>query len=194
VKQLSDRAIFLLNGRIEAQGEPKDVINRYVGLVLERTRSEEAPRRDTKGSYRHGDHTSEIKSIKLLNAAGEEASVFRAGECVRVAIESVFHRAQSDPMVGILIRTRIGMDVYGTNSRLECVELGDFDAGDRLSVEFRFECWLAPQEYTLTVAMQHPDGLSHDWVDDAVAFRVIDDVSRAGVTNLRATLRVTRPE
>ena len=50
VKQLSDRAILLLNGRMEAQGDPKDVINRYIGMVLERTRSEEAPGRDTKGS------------------------------------------------------------------------------------------------------------------------------------------------
>ncbi|MGH9594434.1 MAG: ABC transporter ATP-binding protein, partial [Bryobacteraceae bacterium] len=35
VKQLSDRAILLLHGRIEAEGEPRDVINRYIGLVLE---------------------------------------------------------------------------------------------------------------------------------------------------------------
>ena len=40
VKQLSDRAILLLHGRIEAQGEPKDVINRYIGLVLERQPAE----------------------------------------------------------------------------------------------------------------------------------------------------------
>ena len=36
VKQLSDRAIFLLNGRIAAEGEPRDVINRYIGMVLGR--------------------------------------------------------------------------------------------------------------------------------------------------------------
>jgi ABC-type polysaccharide/polyol phosphate transport system ATPase subunit len=34
VKQLSHRAILLLNGRMEAQGAPSDVINRYIGLVL----------------------------------------------------------------------------------------------------------------------------------------------------------------
>src|SRR5207247_4663805 len=39
VKQLSDRAILLLGGRIEAQGTPNDVINRYIGLVLEKQRS-----------------------------------------------------------------------------------------------------------------------------------------------------------
>src|SRR6516225_12441823 len=36
VKQLSHRAILLLHGRIEAEGSPNDVINRYIGLVLEK--------------------------------------------------------------------------------------------------------------------------------------------------------------
>ncbi len=39
VKQLSDRAIFLLNGRIEAEGEPKHVIDKYIGVVLERQKA-----------------------------------------------------------------------------------------------------------------------------------------------------------
>jgi len=39
--------------------------------------------------------------------------------------------AMSDPMVGILIRTRIGMDVYGTNTGIEHAALGDFETGDR---------------------------------------------------------------
>ena len=40
-------------------------------------------------------------------------------------------------MVGILIRKRIGMDVYGTNTRIEQMELGDFEAGDELEVDFQ---------------------------------------------------------
>jgi len=89
-------------------------------------------------------------------------------------------------MVGILIRTRIGMDVYGTNTRIEHVNLGDLRAGDELEVDFRIECWLTPQQYTLTVATQNADGTSHDWLDDAISFEVVDTRSAAGVANLRA--------
>ena len=70
VKQLSDRAILLLNGRIAAEGEPKDVINRYIGLVLEK-QAPEAREQRLRASFRHGDGASEIRSVQILNARGE---------------------------------------------------------------------------------------------------------------------------
>jgi ABC-type polysaccharide/polyol phosphate transport system ATPase subunit len=194
VKNLSDRAILLVGGRIEAEGSPRDVINRYIGLVLEKQKrdADRTGPRDLQGSYRHGDGASEIVEIQLLNARRQPAQALASGERATVRVRSLFHRAKSDPMVGILIRTRIGMDVYGTNTRLEQVELGEFIAGDELEIEFRFDCWLTPQEYTLTVATQNADGSSHDWVDDAIAFEVIDSKTAAGVANLRAEVTWTK--
>jgi len=194
VKQLSDRAILLLNGRIEAQGAPSDVINRYIGLVLEKQQSRAKKDGRVRGSYRHGDGTSEIVSVQILNARGEEVTSVASGEPVTVRVRSRFHQAKSDPMVGILLRTRIGMEVYGTNTRIEQQPLGDFQAGDELEVDFHLECWLTPQQYTLTVATQNADGSSHDWLDDAIAFDVIDARVAAGVANLRARIewRVSR--
>jgi lipopolysaccharide transport system ATP-binding protein len=194
VKQLSDRAILLLNGRVEAEGAPNDVINRYIGLVL--AREDAGARKDERlrSSFRHGDGTSEILGIEILSRRGEPAATVESGEPVTVRVRSRFHRPVREPMVGILIRTRIGMDVYGTNTRIEKVGLGSFEAGDELEVDFRIECWLTPQEYTLTAATQNADGSSHDWLDDAVAFEVVDARIAAGVANLRARVewRVSR--
>jgi len=186
VKQLSDRAILLLNGRIEAQGAPSDVINRYIGLVLEKQQARQTKEQRFAASYRHGDGSSEILGVELLNAAGQPVTSAASGEPVTVRVRSRFHQPQCDPMVGILIRTRIGMDVYGTNTRIERVHLGSYQAGAEVEVDFHFECWLTPQQYTLTVATQNPDGTSHDWLDDVIAFDVVDARAAAGVANLRA--------
>jgi lipopolysaccharide transport system ATP-binding protein len=185
VKRLSDRAIFLLKGRVEAEGSPNDVVNRYVGTVLARDAASRQPGA-VASSFRHGSGASEILGVEILNAAGEPASAAQAGEAITVRVRCRFNRPQLDPMVGILIRTRIGMEVYGTNTRLEEMHLGDFAAGEELEVSFRMDCWLTPQEYTLTVATQNADGSSHDWLDDAVAFHVADARAAAGVVNLRA--------
>jgi len=188
VKQLSHRAILLVGGHIHAQGEPNQVINQYIGLVLEKQRAEVEPRSKLTAGFRHGDLTSEVLEVQLLGEHGEPVRAVSSGEALRVRVRCVFHQAKADPMVGILIRNRIGMDVYGTNTRVEQVGLGEFEVGDELELEFRFDCWLAPQQYTLTVATQNADGSSHDWLDDVLAFELVDARALAGVANLRAQI------
>ncbi len=194
VKQLSQRALLLLNGRIAAEGTPNDVINRYVGMVHEKQAPQIAKDRRLQASHRHGDGTSEICALELLDSCGHPVASITAGETIIVRVRSRFHAPAADPMVGILIRTRIGMEVYGTNTRIEQKSLGVFAPGDELEIDFRMECWLTPQTYTLTVATQNADGTSHDWLDDALAFDIVDSRHADGVANLRAQIewRVSR--
>jgi lipopolysaccharide transport system ATP-binding protein len=173
---------------MEAQGTPSDVINRYIGLVLEKQQARQEKQQRFDASFRHGDGVSEILSVDLLNAAGAPVTSVTGGETVTVRIRSRFHHPACDPMVGILIRNRIGMDVYGTNTRIEKKHLGSYQPGDLLEVDFQFACWLTPQQYTLTVATQSPDGSSHDWLDDVIPFDVVDARAAAGVANLRAEI------
>ena len=194
VKRLADRAAFMLEGKVVMQGSPKDAVNRYVGFVLDREkgpadedRALEAPAAKT--SFRHGDGASRIVDIRLMNSAREPCRAFRPGDAMLIQVRAVFRRAVSNPVVGILIRNRIGMDVYGTNTRLEHVELGQFEAGEALEVEFELDCLLSRQEYTLTVATQYWNGLSQDWLDDLTDFRVVDTKDVAGVLNLNTRVR-----
>jgi lipopolysaccharide transport system ATP-binding protein len=193
VKQLSHRAIFLLNGRIEAAGEPSSVINRYVGLVHQKQQSAVATDIESDNSlpasFRHGDQSSQITAVSIVDHSGTSCKVVKSGQEIVVRLLARFREHRSNPMAGILIRTRIGMEVYGTNTRIERVCLGDFEAGDELTVEFRFECWLTPQQYTLTAALQDAGGSSFDWLDDVVAFEVVSERQAAGVTNLRAEIQ-----
>ncbi|HXJ42296.1 MAG TPA: ABC transporter ATP-binding protein, partial [Bryobacteraceae bacterium] len=189
VKQLSHRALFLLNGRIEAEGHPKHVIDKYIGVVLERQKAfDDRPAR-LPASNRHGDGTSEIVNVQLLDSGGRECGILTSGDPVTIRVAVRFHRQRATPMVGILIRNRIGMDIYGTNTQIEQVDLGAFEPGEKLEIDFAFECWLTPHTYTITVATQYLDGSSHDWLDDVVTFDVVSPRQAAGVTDLRAQIQ-----
>ena len=91
----------------------------------------------------------------------------------------------ADPVVGIMIRTRIGLNVYGTNTELEQLKLGPCLPGATLELAFAFWCELCPRN-TPDRGLHDPDGVWHDWLEDAVAFSVTDTRYTAGVSNLRA--------
>ena len=195
VKRLADRAAFMLEGQVVMEGSPKDAVNQYVGFVLDRERETRQPGEGAetkvaaKSSFRHGDGASKILDVRLLNAAGESCHSFRPGESMVIRIQAIFHRPVPDPVVGILIRNRIGMDVFGTNTRLERTNLGSVQAGETVEIEFELDCLLSRQEYTLTVATQYWSGLSQDWLDDVLEFRVVDTKDVAGVLNLNTRVR-----
>ena len=201
IKRLADRAAFMLDGRVVMQGAPKDAVNQYVGFVLDRERSskersaglleESVATRSlsSKTSFRHGDGASRVAEVQILNSAGEVCRAFRPGESIILRIRAAFQKAVANPVVGILIRNRIGMDIFGTNTRLEGAELGDFEFGDEIEVEFELDCLLSRQEYTVTVAVQYWNGLSQDWLDDVLDFRVEDSKDVAGVLNLNTRVR-----
>ncbi len=100
-----------------------------------------------------------------------------------------FEAAIAAPVAGILIRTRIGLNVYGTNTELEGVPLGPVTPGQVIRVQYAFRCDLCPGDYTITAASHDHDGVWHDWLEDAVAFAVSDTRYTAGVANLRASVK-----
>jgi homopolymeric O-antigen transport system ATP-binding protein len=184
VKRLADRAILMWNGEIKAQGTPRDVVNRYVGLVHERDGEAREAESLMQASHRHGDGASHIADLAILGPEGEKRETVDSGAPVRVRVRAKVERDLDEPVVGILIRNRLGVDVFGTNTKIEGMELGHFAAGSTLEVEFAFDCLLAAGEYTLTAATQHWDGASQDWLDDALAFQVHDRRTVAGLASL----------
>jgi len=191
--ELCDEIWWLHEGRLAAKGNPRLMVDRYMHHTAVRQRdwgnSVQAP---VSPSLRRGDGRARILNLETIGEMGQPAMVLRSGEPVEVRVTVRFDQAVEDPVVGIMIRTRIGFEVFGTNTELENVKLGSVCAGQTLQVSFRFRCDLCPQEYTLTAASHDPDGVWHDWLEDAVAFSVTDERYTAGVANLRAKVTVKR--
>ena len=193
VKRLSDRAALMIDGRVAACGRPSEVVNRYVGMVLDR---EQGPREETQTSetFRHGDGASRVVSAALIDQAGAETRSLRPGEPVTIRVRARAERELEEPVVGVLIRNRLGIDVYGTNTRIEGVDFGRVHAGEMFEVDFTFDCLLTRQDYTLTVATQYREGYSQDWLDDVISFSVVDARDVAGFANFKTKVdwRVVR--
>jgi ABC-type branched-subunit amino acid transport system ATPase component len=196
LQRLADEVWWLRGGRLAGRGDPQEMLAAYRRHVTQMLRAwgESPAARELSASLprmRRGDGRAEILRVETIGENGQPTLVWLSGELTVVKVAVRFHRAVDDPVIGIMIRTRIGLNVYGTNSELEKLRLGPRAAGDSIEVVFAFRCELCPGEYTLTVASHDPDGLWHDWIEDAVAFSVGDSRYTAGVTNLRAQVTFT---
>lgn len=193
LRRLADEIWWLDQGSLVAKGDPAAVLenyNRHVGQQLQEWgRSVSQP---LAPSLRRGDGRAELTAIETLDAAGNHTVVWQRGEDVSVRVTVRFAQPVEDPVIGIMIRTRIGFEVYGTNTELEEVKPGPCAAGDTLRVSFQFRCELCPREYTLTAASHDPDGVWHDWMEDAVRFTVNAARYTAGVANLRTKVELER--
>ncbi len=195
IRGYSDEVWWLREGQLAARGDPREVLDRYHRHIARRLaewgRSISQP---LTPSLRRGDGRAELVSIQTLDAEDRPAMCLNGGEQMGVRVGVRFSRDVPNPVVGILIRTRIGFEVYGTNTELEGIEFGPVEGGTTVEVTFRFPCGLCPQDYTVTAASHDSDGVWHDWMEDAVAFTVADSRHTAGVARLSANVEVKRIE
>ena len=187
LKALCEEIWWVKDGRLFAKGDPQEVIDAWQRHVAVSHRAlGENVVSPMMPSMRRGDGRAKIVDLGVFAENGQPASVIRSGETMKVRVTVRFEQAVPDPVVGIMIRTRIGFEVFGTNTELEKLTLGPCMKGVTTRVTFSIPCNLCPQEYTITAASHDPDGVWHDWMEDAVAFSVADDRYTAGVANLRA--------
>ena len=212
VKALCSRAILLNGGRIDTDGKPGDVLNRYQGLIMEReeaydrtetAQGEQVPEGAAdealgqqsptlRYSYRHGDGSAEVLGAELLNAARENAELVDTGDQLTARMRVRFNRECVDPVFGFLIRNRLGIHAYGVNTEQKQVHLGKVEAGEVVEVTFAFDCWLGTDAYSVSFAVHSEEGISYDWIDGVLFFSVACAPPVEGVANLNASVTSRR--
>jgi lipopolysaccharide transport system ATP-binding protein len=191
--RVSDEIWWLKGGRIKALGDPREVLPKFRAHVADQLAAwGEGRAQPLDLRWRRGDGRASIELLETIDGAGQPALVWRSGDDVAIRAVFRFGEAVENPVFGIMLRTRVGFEVYGTNTELENTPVGRCTAGDLVRLVFRFRCDLCPGDYTVTAASHDPDGTAHDWLDDAVAVTVADSRYTAGVANLRAKVEVQR--
>ena len=202
IRALCTRAILLHEGRMLTEGTPADVLNRYRKIIMARQRAYEAnvnPHLATGAasdaveqtpltySFRHGDRSAEILQVDLLDAGLRPTQLVETGQPLVVRIVYVANDDLDDVVCGFLIRNKHGIHIYGTNTELQEVPFEPIEKGRLVEVTFEFNCWVAPDQLSLSVAVHSSAGVSFDWLDGCLFFRVMAGTTMEGVANLNAT-------
>lgn len=200
-------AILLNNGIQLETGEPKHVVNRYMDLLFGKGKRamhatleqrSEVPAAITTTTtyqlswledsfakrdgynlheYRWGDGAATILDFYLAADDEPYPSAVSTGQRITLAVSIKFHRDFYRPILGITIKTKEGVTVYGVNS--ETLECDDFlklgRSGSVIQAEAVFTCRLAPGDYfiSLGIASKHGEEvIPHDRRYDSIHVHV----------------------
>lgn len=206
VRALCSRAILLNAGRVVDDGKPFEILSHYQKIIMAREQAyeESAPAAaagaiDTSlpplsYTYRHGNRNAEILAAELTDAARHPVKIVETGEplLMRVVVRGL--REIESPIVGFLIRNRVSISAYGTNTRELQIDLGSLKQGEVLEVIFSFNCWLGIDEYSISCAVHNHEGEAYDWLEGVHFFRVTSEFVTEGIANLNAGAAVRRVE
>ena len=201
-----DRAILLSNGELIEDGYPKDVVHTYLELLFGASRrlsgsAEQAgslPSRDgnpidseveTRGNafatrpsynayeFRWGDRAAAIADYCLATSSGTYPTSVTSGEQIKLKVGLSFMKPVRRPILGITIKTKEGITVFGTNSELleanDVTTLGSENSEAVATLEFA--CNLAPGDYFISLGLASRDGdevVPHDRRYDSIHLNV----------------------
>jgi lipopolysaccharide transport system ATP-binding protein len=212
-------AILLNNGAQLETGEPKHVVNRYMDLLFgkEKTAIQNESKRHSEvpaasctaityqlsqledcfairhgynpNEYRWGDGAAIILDFYLTADDEPYPSAVSTGQQITMAVSIKFHRDFYRPILGITIKTKEGVTVYGVNS--ETLACDDFlklgRAGSVVQVETVFTCHLAPGDYfvSLGIASKHGEEvIPHDRRYDSIHLQIRPNSQFFGLADL----------
>ena len=191
VQALGTRVLWLDEGRIREQGDPRTVVRKYLAHMTDKDATgqnakggaapaapprldpaRELAERIPNVDHRFGTGRAEVLGIVVLDERGREAQMLvpRQPATVRIRVRAKDWLAA--PNVGFMMRNHLGIDFAGTNTHREGYRMAPMQPGEVRSVNFRIEL---PELYagTFSFAPAVADGdLSEyeicDWIDNAL--------------------------
>jgi lipopolysaccharide transport system ATP-binding protein len=197
VKTLCSRALLLDQGVILRDDMPDAVLDYYNAVIAKQQADyeiQQAEELSGKKVTRSGGGEVAITNVELL-VDDKPVRAIRSCANVVIQVSTQCYQAVDELTAGILIRDRLGNDVFGTNSFHHGVSRHNIQAEDMTIIEFEFpSLYLGRGSYTLTVALHSRDShltANYDWWDRAMVFQVVPDDSSLsiGVCNMPVVVR-----
>lgn len=193
VEKICDRVVWLKNGRLQAAGEPKRIVDAYLQDIAEKQEKTFEKDRRTKTdveSYvegrrenRWGKREIEIRQVRLRSLQGQEKHVFSPDEGMVIEMDVSSETRRKDFVFGIGIFNSAGISCYGTNTQIEDFEPQGIQGEGR--VTFRIDRLnLINGTYYLDVAVHKADGYPYDYHRNIYSFLVSSTLTDVGIARL----------
>jgi lipopolysaccharide transport system ATP-binding protein len=131
----------------------------------------------------------EIQSVRLTHLTPQPMDVFRGGERVRMVITAKVRQAMDRPILGFIVKDRLGQDLFGENT-LPFTDLNPrpVAAGATLSSEYVFRLPMLPNgQYAVMASLADGDlhtNVQHHWLHDALIMNVSSSEVRWGLVGV----------
>lgn len=179
IKTLCGRALLIDGGVLQRDDEPDLVLDYYNAVVAKKSTDYEIKQveiRTGKKITRSGNGKATIKLVDLLQE-GKSVRAVRSGEPVVFSVVIIIEEHINELTVGILLRDRLGNDVFGTNSFHHGANMIGIEAGTQVLARFSFaNLYLGIGSYSVTAALHNRDthiASNYDWWDQALVFQVV---------------------
>lgn len=147
--------------------------------------------------YRWGDRSASIIDFYLAANNDPYPSTIISGQQISLAISIKFFQEMYCPILGITIKTKEGVTVYGANSEtLKCDDFLALGVAESIvQAKINFICRLAPGDYFISLGVatrRGEDIVPHDRRYDSIHLHVQSNKAFVGFADLDATLSADR--
>jgi len=174
ISKYCSRTVLLNRGRIEAEGEPKEIVDLYKRMLAKQMKTEEEQETGGKAErvrqpeekarrwqeemvcnperLEYGDKGAEIEDFGIFDEKDFPTNTIPAGETFTIRMKVRFHREIDEPIFAFTIKNKLGIELTGTNTMFESIAMGRCRAGESYVVSFTQEAHLRGGEYLLSLA------------------------------------------
>lgn len=197
IEQICDRSIWIHEGLIRAEGDPKAIDLEYLEFMgrkmQESSRNELAEQSDAEDKHdedneeqkkRWGNGKARINKITAYSSDGSEQKVFRTGESITFKIDYAVKEKVTDAVIGIGIFNLDGVQCYGTNTRIDKLPAFELTKSGTASITLEAVDLLAG-EYLFDFAIETGDGIPVDYYREAYRIQMITPLGDAGIARIK---------
>ena len=139
--------------------------------------------------YRWGDKKASINDFLLIADQEYYPSTISIGQKIFLSISVRFHKNIIQPIVGLTIKTKEGITVYGTNSKiLKLEKIKEYGLKNSVAkIDFSFSQKLSQGDYFISLGIASWDGgklIPHDRRYDSIHLQVGANSNMLGLVDL----------